>query len=131
MGTRPIVLSCDSITERISQFVDRWQQPYVANLPSYIKDTTEFINQIEQLKLPINCKLASIDVSSLYTNIPHEEGIQSALHFLSNHKESYKHPEQPNPQVLGELNECTGVQNPHHARLLHVYSIAHCTCVCL
>ena len=57
-------------------------------------------NRIEQLKSPTNCKLAS---TSLYTNIPHEEGIQSALHFLTNHSESYKHPEQPNPEVLGEL----------------------------
>ena len=104
MGIRPIVSSCDSITEKISQFVDRWLQPYVTSLPSYyIKDTTEFINQIEQLKPPTNCKLASIDISSLYTNIPHEEGIQSALHFLSSLKESCKYPEQPNPEVLGEL----------------------------
>ena len=46
---------------------------------------------------------ASIDVSSLYTNIPHEEGIQNVLHFLTNHEECYKHPEQSNPEILGEL----------------------------
>ena len=103
MGIRPIVSSCDSITERISQFVDKWLQPYVKNLPSYVKDTTEFINHIEATKLPTNCKLASIDVSSLYTNIPHEEGVQSALHFLKSNPDTYKHPEQPNPEILGEL----------------------------
>ena len=65
MGIRPIVSSCDSITEKISQFVDKWLQPYVKNLPSYVKDTTEFINQIEATQLPTNCKLASIDISSL------------------------------------------------------------------
>ena len=100
MGIHPIVSSCDSITEKMSQLVDRWLQPYVISLPSYVKDTTKFINQIEQLKPPTNNKLASIDVSSLYTNIPHEEGVQSVLHFLTNHKESYKHPEQSNPEVL-------------------------------
>ena len=103
MGIRPIVSSCDSITEKISQFVDKWLQPYVKNLPSYVKDTTEFINQIEATKLPTHCKLASIDVSSLYTNIPHEEGIQSALYFLKNNPDRYKYPEQPNPEILGEL----------------------------
>ena len=103
MGIRPIVSSCESITERISQFVDKWLQPYVKSLPSYVKDTTQFINHIEQIKPPTNCKLASIDVSSLYTNIPHEEGTQSALHYLTNHEERYKHPEQPNPEVLNEL----------------------------
>ena len=29
MGIGPIVSSCNSITERISQFVDRWLQPHV------------------------------------------------------------------------------------------------------
>ena len=48
MGIRPIVSSCESITEKISQFVDKWLQPYVKNLPSYVKDTTEFINLIER-----------------------------------------------------------------------------------
>ena len=91
MGIQPIVSSCDSITEKISQFVDKWLQPYVKNLPSYIKDTTEFINQIEATKLPTYRKLASIDVSSLYTNIPHEEGVQSALHFLKSNPEGYKY----------------------------------------
>ena len=63
MGIRPIVSSCESITERISQFVDKWLQPYMymKNLPSYIKDTIEFINHIEATKLPTHCKLASIE----------------------------------------------------------------------
>lgn len=39
MGICPIVLSCESITERISQFVDKWLQPYVKSLPSYVKDS--------------------------------------------------------------------------------------------
>ena len=103
MGIRPIVSSCESITEKISQFVDKWLQPYVKSLPSYVKDTTEFINPIERTKLPTHSKLASIDVSSLYTNIPHNEGFQSALHFLKNSPNTYKHPEQPNPEIIGEL----------------------------
>ena len=73
------------------------------NLPPYVKDTTEFINHIEATKLLATCKLASIDVSSLYTNILHEEGVQSALHFLKSNPDAYKHPEQSNPEILGEL----------------------------
>ena len=72
-------------------------------LETYLKDTTEFINQTEATQLPTNCKLALIDVSSLYTNIPHEEGIQSALHFLRTNPEGYRYPEQPNPHILGKL----------------------------
>ena len=42
---------------------------------SYLKDTTEFINFIERTKVPENIFLVSMDVTSLYTNIPQEEGI--------------------------------------------------------
>ena len=52
MGIRPIVSSCNSITEPISNFVDKWLQPKVQQLPSYIKDSTQFINLIETSHLP-------------------------------------------------------------------------------
>jgi len=48
MGIRPIVSSCKSITENISEFVDFWLQPLMKNLLSFIKDSTEFINLIER-----------------------------------------------------------------------------------
>lgn len=88
--------------------MDRWLQPYyVKSLPSFVEDTTEFINKIEQIKLPLNCKLASIAVSSLYTNIPHK-GVQSVLHFLINHPEKYKYP---NAEILGELTNLVLTNN--------------------
>ena len=102
-GIRPIVSSCGSITENISAFIDHWLQPYVKQLPSYIQNSTSFIKTIEREKFPPNCILASIDVSSLYTNIPHEEGIESLTLFLNDKTQSYKHPEQPTPQILTEL----------------------------
>ena len=105
MGIRPIVSSCNSITERISQFVDRWLQPHVRKLPSYLKDTTDFLKLIETRKLPEKCLLASIDVSSLYTNIPHEDGKQSILYYLRTNPDTYTQPEQPLPEVLAELTE--------------------------
>ena len=41
MGIRPIVSSCESVTENISQFLDYWLQPIMKSLPSYIKDTSQ------------------------------------------------------------------------------------------
>ena len=72
---RPIILGCDGPTERLSSFVDRLIQPIPQKRDSYLKDKTDFINFIEQTKLPQNVILASMDVTSLYTNIPQEEGI--------------------------------------------------------
>ena len=52
MGIRPIVSSCESPTENISQFVDYWLQPHTKLLQSYLKDTNQFISEIEQLTIP-------------------------------------------------------------------------------
>ena len=94
MGIRPIVSSCNSITELISQFVDKWLQPFVKELPSYLKDSTEFIKLVEGTPLPASSILASIDVSSLYTNIPHKDGIENTLHQLRNNHDNYAQPDQ-------------------------------------
>ena len=51
---------------------------------SFIKDTTHFLNKLEHLEqLPQNAFLVTLDVSSLYTNIPHNEGIDAYRHFLN------------------------------------------------
>ena len=72
---RPIISGCEGPTERISSFVDSLLQPVAKVQKSYLKDTTEFINFIERTKVPDNIFLVSMDVTSLYTNIPQEEGI--------------------------------------------------------
>ena len=72
---RPIISGCEGPTERISSFVDSVLQPVTKVQKSYLKDTTEFINFIEGTKVPENIFLVSMDITSLYTNIPQEEGI--------------------------------------------------------
>ena len=46
---RPIVSANDCPTERISQFVDFFQQPLLHHNKSHLKDTTDFINHIRRL----------------------------------------------------------------------------------
>ncbi len=75
---RPIVSSCAAPTERISEFVDYYLRPLVVQAPSYIKDTSDFLRKLSSLgPLPLGSFLVTLDVCSLYTNIPHEEGIQA------------------------------------------------------
>ena len=74
---RPIISGCDGPTERISSFLDHILQPIAQAKKSYLKDTTQFINFIEKRIVPKNSILVSMDVNSLYTNIPQEEGITS------------------------------------------------------
>ena len=71
---RPIISGCSGPTERISSFVDRLLQPIAIKQKSYLKDTTDFINFIEKSKVSHDTILVSMNVTSLYTNIPQEEG---------------------------------------------------------
>ena len=75
---RPIVSGCDGPTEKLSSLVDKLLQPIAQQQKSYLKDTTDFVNFIENTKVPADVILVSMDVTSLYTNIPREEGIDTA-----------------------------------------------------
>ena len=75
LAGRPIISRCDGLTERISSFIDSLLQPIMKEQQSYLKDTTHFINIVEGTIVPKNTILVSMDVTSLYTNIPQEEGI--------------------------------------------------------
>ena len=57
-------------TEHISQFVDFYLKPLVSTIPTFIKDTTDFLNKLAILqKLPNNPYLVTFDVISLYTKL--------------------------------------------------------------
>ena len=51
---------------------------------SYIKDTTDFLNFVEETIIPQDTILVSMDVTSLYTNIPQEKGIQTVCSTYEN-----------------------------------------------
>ena len=75
-------------------------QPLVRALPSYIRDTKDFLNQLFTLpQLPENCYLVTADVVSLYTNIPHNEGIEAVIQKISSNRESLPQDTPPNATI--------------------------------
>jgi len=72
---RAIISGCEGATERTSSFLDYLLQPIAKAQLSYLKDTTDFINFIEKTRVEENTVPVSMDVTSLSTNIPQEEGI--------------------------------------------------------
>ena len=65
---RPIVSSNSHPTERLSHFVNYHLQPLVHKLPSFVKDTNDFLNKLLTIgNLPANSLLVTLAVSSLYT----------------------------------------------------------------
>ena len=73
-GIRPIVSGCSGPTEKISAFLDHYLKPLVPLMPSYIRDSGHIISILESTSFPQDCLLVTIDVSSLYLNIPQDEG---------------------------------------------------------
>ena len=91
---RPIVSGNGSVTEIISSFVDYFLKDLVPSLDSYIQDTTDFLRKLDALgPLPDNSVIFTLDVTSLYTNIPHTDGIAAAEKYL-NKRESQEIPTQ-------------------------------------
>ena len=74
---RPIVSANGHPTEKISEFIDFHLRPHVNRLPSHIQDTTDYLNKTDSVPCPDNTLLVSLDVVSLYTNIPHADGIEA------------------------------------------------------
>ena len=74
---RPVIDSMNCHSMQISKYVDYHLQPEVVKLKSYTKDSTDTIHKISQFQDKINETdiLVSMDVRSLYTNIPNDEGL--------------------------------------------------------
>lgn len=89
---RPIISGTNCPTVEISKLIDLHLRPLVMQQDSYLKDTTDFINFINQTDniygpLPQDTVLISADVSALYTNIPHEDGIRACQEALDKRPE--------------------------------------------
>ena len=81
---RPIVSCKGTLTEHISGYVDSILLNFLDKIPSLLKDTTDFLcklNDITHLVTP-DSLLVTMDVNSLYTNIPHSDGVEACRSFL-------------------------------------------------
>jgi hypothetical protein len=76
---RPIVSANASLTEHCSHLADFLLKGVLPRLDTYIKDSDHFQEKIKQLHVPPDALLVTVDIRSLYTNIPSNAGIQAAL----------------------------------------------------
>jgi len=81
---RPVISACGSATEGLSEIVDYFLQPFIPLIPSFIKDTDDFIRKIRTItSIPPGALLVTIDVVALYPSIPHVDGINALRTFLT------------------------------------------------
>jgi len=117
---RPIVSSNGCPTERISCYVDQILKPLVKTLPAYIQDTKDFLCQLQSID-PVgdDALLVTMDVVSLYSNIPHDDGLAACKEML----ETRPTPQPPTSDVidLAQLvleRNCFQFENQHYAQIL-------------
>jgi len=77
MALRPIVSQVGSATVNMATFLDQYLQPMIRELPAYLKDSTQFIREITALPIGPEDILVMVDVKSLYTCIPTQEGLDA------------------------------------------------------
>lgn len=80
---RPIVTTIGSITEPVSKYLDAILCPHVNYTPAYVQDTRHIINLMQGT--PFNPELqwlVTLDIESLYSNIPIQGAIQAVKWFI-------------------------------------------------
>ena len=76
-------------TELISSYVDDVLQPIVSQLPSFCKDSTDALYKLDRQAFNAGSYLFTMDVKSLYTVIPHSEGLLALRYFLDKMSEKF------------------------------------------
>ncbi|XP_062576664.1 uncharacterized protein LOC134238563 [Saccostrea cucullata] len=93
---RPIVAGPSCPTQRLSNLLDIILKPFCKLVPSFIRDDMDFLNHIPE-SIEENTKLVSFDVTSLYTNIPHNLGLEAISFWID------KHPDVIQPRFSKEF----------------------------
>lgn len=97
---RPIVSDCGSETYGTAEFLDFFLNPLSNKHPSYIRDTYHFIELVKNITVPLEFFFFSMDVASLYTNIPIKEGINCVKNIFN----TYPDPHRPDEEILKLLD---------------------------
>ena len=80
---RPIVSAISCPTSQIAAYLDSIFTPIVQDLPTYVKDSSHALRIFKEFTFTgPNKYLFTMDVKSLYTCIPHNDGLQALKFFL-------------------------------------------------
>lgn len=93
---RPIVSDCGSETYFTAEFLDYYLNPLSVKHPAYVRDTYHFIEMVKGLRIPSDFYFFSMDVESLYTNIPIVAGIACVKKVF----EKFPDPNRPDEELL-------------------------------
>ena len=95
---RTIVNGRNHPTEKMAEVVEKELRAHVTSLPSYIQDTTDFLNKLSTIQqpLPDGTLLFCLDVKALYPSVPRHEARAAVKEALSHRV----NPQIPTEDVL-------------------------------
>lgn len=98
---RTIVNGIGTATENIAEVAEKELNEFVESTPSYIRDTTDFLNKLNDVTLPLpkDVILFCFDVVKLYPSIPKQEGMDACREALQRRKS----PQIPTEAVLNMI----------------------------
>ena len=84
---RPIVAHTQSILSPTAHLIDHILQPLAQSYPDYIQNSTALILQLQDVTIPTDALLVTIDVVSLYPSIPQTECLQIIYEEMFSHRD--------------------------------------------
>ena len=72
---RPIVSSRGSVTYEVAKVISKLLKPLVGKSPHHIQSTRDFVSKAKGLTLQVGECLSSYDVTSLFTSVPLDPGL--------------------------------------------------------
>ena len=79
---RPINGDVNSVTQGLSKLMDKILKPLVPHLRTFIKDEFDFLRKFPR-KIATDSRIICCDVTSLYTSIPTDLGIQALEYWIT------------------------------------------------
>ena len=86
---RPIVAGCNTPTRHLSELIEKILKPRVETQKTFIKDDWDYLKQLPS-HVDGAFNLFSCDVTSLYTSITHELGIEAINYWLNKRRDLIK-----------------------------------------
>ena len=74
---RPIVSQCNSTLYPTDRFIDHILQPIAQSYPDYLHNYTSLSILLQNLTVPDNALLVTLDISNLYSSIPQTDMLQT------------------------------------------------------
>ncbi len=85
---RPVVSCVNSFPSIFSTWLDFQMKKLLHLIPSYIKNSTDLIKDLQTINLPAGAKLFTADATSMYTNIDTTTGLQTFRHLFHTYNDS-------------------------------------------